>query len=78
MVEKRQVTTLQIIGYGTGHIFNDICASMWFTYFLLFFQEVRTVFLLLNLFVIIRNAQDSVLARKAGYRTTPNIFQVVK
>jgi hypothetical protein len=43
MGEKKQLTTLQIIGYGTGHIFNDICASMWFTYFLLFFQDVSKV-----------------------------------
>ncbi len=35
-----QLTWLQILGYGTGHVFNDICASMWFTYLLLFFQEV--------------------------------------
>jgi hypothetical protein len=36
-----QLTWLQILGYGTGHVFNDICASMWFTYLLLFFQEVE-------------------------------------
>ena len=26
--------------YGTGHIFNDMCASMWFTYLVLFFHKV--------------------------------------
>ena len=26
--------------YGTGHILNDLCASMWFTYLLLFFEKV--------------------------------------
>jgi len=31
-----------IIGYGLGHVFNDVCASMWFTYLLLFFQKVLT------------------------------------
>ena len=28
------------IGYGAGHIMNDMCASMWFTYLLLFFHKV--------------------------------------
>ena len=26
--------------YGTGHIFNDMCASMWFTYLVLFYHKV--------------------------------------
>ncbi|XP_050670684.1 major facilitator superfamily domain-containing protein 12-like isoform X2 [Leptidea sinapis] len=28
------------IGYGIGHILNDVCASLWFTYFLVFFHLV--------------------------------------
>ena len=28
------------IAYGTGHVFNDMCASMWFTYLLIFFHNV--------------------------------------
>lgn len=28
------------VGYGLGHILNDLCASMWFTYLLLFFHQV--------------------------------------
>jgi len=28
------------LAYGTGHILNDICASMWFTYLLVFFHLV--------------------------------------
>ena len=26
--------------YGVGHVFNDLCASMWFTYLVLFFHKV--------------------------------------
>ena len=33
----------QKLGYGLGHVLNDLCASMWFTYLLLFFHQVRTV-----------------------------------
>ncbi|XP_045121606.1 major facilitator superfamily domain-containing protein 12-like [Portunus trituberculatus] len=28
------------VSYGVGHVFNDLCASMWFTYLLLFYQNV--------------------------------------
>lgn len=26
--------------YGVGHVFNDLCASMWFTYLVLFYHKV--------------------------------------
>ena len=28
------------LGYGTGHVLNDMCAAMWFTYLLIFFHKV--------------------------------------
>ena len=28
------------LAYGVGHVLNDICASMWFTYLLVFFHYV--------------------------------------
>ena len=37
---KRSVSMVTKLGYGTGHILNDMCASMWFTYMLLFFHNV--------------------------------------
>ena len=30
----------QKLGYGLGHVLNDLCASMWFTYLLLYFHQV--------------------------------------
>ena len=30
----------QRLGYGLGHVLNDLCASMWFTYLLLYFHQV--------------------------------------
>lgn len=30
---------LQLV-YGVGHVLNDICASMWFTYLLVYFNYV--------------------------------------
>lgn len=26
--------------YGVGHVLNDLCASMWFTYLLIFYHKV--------------------------------------
>jgi Na+/melibiose symporter-like transporter len=28
------------LSYGVGHVLNDLCASMWFTYLLIFLQKV--------------------------------------
>ena len=37
---KKNLSKWTIFGYGLGHVCNDICASMWFTYLLLFLQKV--------------------------------------
>ncbi|VDD86978.1 unnamed protein product, partial [Enterobius vermicularis] len=29
-----------MIGYGFGHFYNDLCASMWFTYLMIFLENV--------------------------------------
>lgn len=28
------------LSYGVGHVFNDLCASMWFSYLLIFYEKV--------------------------------------
>lgn len=38
-VYRRVPFRLQL-AYGVGHVLNDICASMWFTYLLVFFHLV--------------------------------------
>lgn len=30
----------QRIAYCTGHIFNDLCSAVWFTYFIVYFNKV--------------------------------------
>ncbi|VDN08229.1 unnamed protein product [Thelazia callipaeda] len=35
-----EISGYQVFGYGIGHFYNDLCASMWFTYFLLFLEKV--------------------------------------
>lgn len=38
-VYRRLPVRLQL-AYGVGHVLNDVCASMWFTYLLVFFKLV--------------------------------------
>lgn len=44
LVENQlQQTRLQFkhkLAYGIGHILNDVCASIWFTYLLVYFEKV--------------------------------------
>ena len=40
MTVKGSVSLVTKLGYGTGHILNDMCAYLWFTYMLLFFHSV--------------------------------------
>ena len=35
-----RLSVFRKLSYGVGHIFNDLCASMWFTYLVLFFHKV--------------------------------------
>lgn len=35
-----RLSQVRRFGYAVGHVQNDVCASMWFTYLLIFFQNV--------------------------------------
>ncbi|KAK6642685.1 hypothetical protein RUM43_004187 [Polyplax serrata] len=39
-VTKESLKLSQRIAYGLGHVMNDICSAMWFSYTLLFFEVV--------------------------------------
>ena len=40
---RKRLSIVRKIAYGCGHVFNDLCASMWFTYLLLFFHMVLRI-----------------------------------
>lgn len=40
---RKHLSIFRKAAYGVGHIFNDLCASMWFTYLLLFFHSVLRI-----------------------------------
>ena len=48
---ENRLTWKKKVGYGLGHILNDLCASMWFTYLLLFFHQVRHLQLHLQIYM---------------------------
>lgn len=37
---RHHLPFIRRLGYGVGHFFNDMCASMWFTYLLVFYHKV--------------------------------------
>ena len=45
-MKRQEITKLPILtkfGYSIGHVMNDMCAAMWFTYLLLFFEKVLNI-----------------------------------
>ncbi|CAH1392663.1 unnamed protein product [Nezara viridula] len=38
--KKMSLTRMERLGYGFGHVLNDLCSSIWFTYSLLFYNSV--------------------------------------
>ena len=40
LTKSEKVPILVKLAYGTGHVLNDMCASMWFTYLLIFLHKV--------------------------------------
>ena len=35
-----RLTRCQRFSYSVGHVFNDLCSAMWFTYLLIFMRDV--------------------------------------
>ena len=35
-----QLSHVQRFSYGVGHVLNDLCASVWFSYLLIYFHDV--------------------------------------
>ncbi|VDD90135.1 unnamed protein product [Enterobius vermicularis] len=39
-VIQSNIGCFRMLGYGVGHFYNDLCASMWFTYLMIFLERV--------------------------------------
>lgn len=65
---RSRLSILQRGAYGVGHVFNDMCASMWFTYFILFFHAVlRIPNLYAGLLVLIGQTADGLATPVVGF-----------
>lgn len=40
MADVQHLTLLQRLSFSVGHVLNDLCASMWFSYLLVYFHYV--------------------------------------
>lgn len=58
------------LSYGMGHVLNDICASMWFTYLLVFFHLVLGFnSILAGVVLLIGQIADAVATPFVGYHS---------
>ena len=39
-IEYPEISKKTIFGYSLGHVFNDMCSSMWFTYLMIYLEKV--------------------------------------
>lgn len=42
-MQQSTLTFMQKCGYGLGHVYNDLCAGVWFSYTLLFMQSALKI-----------------------------------
>ncbi|XP_074035967.1 major facilitator superfamily domain-containing protein 12-like [Leptinotarsa decemlineata] len=65
---NRLCLPLQKISFGLGHVFNDLCAAMWFSYTLFYLQVVLTMeSRTAGLLLMIGQVVDSVSTPMAGW-----------
>ena len=56
------------LAFGVGHVFNDLCASMWFTYLILFYHKVLELDnALAGTLLLIGQAADGIATPIIGY-----------
>lgn len=68
LTAKTRLPWLQRFSYSVGHFFNDMCASMWFTYFIVFSHLVlRLPNVYAGALVLIGQVADAMATPLVGY-----------
>ena len=68
MSAPRKLTLRNKIGYGFGHVMNDLCASVWVTYLLVFLvQVVKLEKTLAGIVILVGQACDGISTIFIGY-----------
>jgi len=55
------------LGYGLGHVFNDLCATVWFSYTLLFFKDVLQMSTQAGTLMMLGQIGDAVFSAIVGF-----------
>ncbi|XP_057305601.1 major facilitator superfamily domain-containing protein 12-like isoform X2 [Hydractinia symbiolongicarpus] len=69
-IKKVKFPLQKKLSYGVGHVLNDLCASMWFSYMLLFFHKVA-VFNNINsgVLILVGQISDALATPFVGYES---------
>lgn len=57
------------VGYGVGHVFNDLCLTVWFSYTLLFLKDVLMMPNVAGSLITLGQITDAVFSAIIGYLT---------
>jgi Na+/melibiose symporter-like transporter len=57
------------VGYGFGHVFNDFCATVWFSYTLLFLKDVLNMPNEAGSYMMLGQVTDAFFSAIIGYMT---------
>ena len=51
----KDISKVQTFCYSVGHVLNDLCSAMWFSYFIIFFHQVSFYFFCSFFFSLLNN-----------------------
>lgn len=63
------LSAFQKIGYGFGHVFNDLCATIWFSYTLLFLKYVVMMQAEAGSLMMLGQLSDALFSAIVGFLT---------
>lgn len=66
----RKLPVTQRIGYSIGHVLNDLTASMWFSYLIIYFHQVKKFNnILAGFLMLIGQVSDALFTPFIGYES---------
>ena len=70
IITKQPMPLMQKFAYSVGHVLNDLTASMWFTYMIIYFHQVKNFNnALAGDLVLIGQISDAVFTPFIGYES---------
>lgn len=66
---RSTLSVLAKVGYSLGHVFNDLCATVWFSYTLLFLKDVLMMPGEAGLYMTLGQIADAIFSALIGFLT---------